>query len=56
MDGKLKNTLNVISLLQFEIDYHELWHTTSLWSTKTKYCIFFYTTHSFSGDFLQKIS
>ena len=28
-DEKFKSTLNVILQLQFSIDYHELWHTTS---------------------------
>ena len=32
-----ESTLNVISQLQFLIDYPELWHTTSFWSSKTKY-------------------
>ena len=34
-----ENTLYVISQLHFLIDYPELWHTTSFWSSKTKYGI-----------------
>ena len=36
---KSKSTLNVISQLQFLIDYRELWYTTIFWSSKTKYGI-----------------
>ena len=33
---KSKSTLNVISQLQFSINYSEVWHTTSFWSSKSK--------------------
>ena len=36
---KIKNTVNVILQLQVSIDYLELWHTTSSWSTETNYSI-----------------
>ena len=38
---KIKNTVNVILQHQFSIDYLELWHTTSSWSTETNYSIKF---------------
>ena len=34
---KSKSALNVISQLQFSIEYPELWYTTSFWSSKFKY-------------------
>ena len=34
-----KSTLNFISQIQFSIDHPELWHSTSFWSSETKYGI-----------------
>ena len=34
---KWESTLNIVSQFQYSIDYPELSHTTSFWSSKTKY-------------------
>ena len=48
------STLNVISQLQFLIDYPELWHTTSFWSSKTKYGIKNFIPRFFFGRYFKR--